>query len=345
MERITAHSLLRMLRRVRTALTVALVLLLMPQQSSIADDLALHNLKNPGQLVNIGSHTMHIYCRGTGRPVVVMDSGLGGLSLEWYTIQLALAEHVQTCIYDRAGYGWSYPGPEPRTSLRISDELYLLLQTANINGPYVLVGHSFGGYNMQLFADHHPEVTAGLVLVDSSHADQVHRFMAPPIRVKLVPTIKGKYFITQFSRPQLHPKLPKKIRGIVSVLLNSVAMRRAMANEFMYFSQSADEVKMAGPLPDIPLVVLTRGKRVWPEDRRGELMERLWEVLQSELAMQGPQYIQIIANQSGHHIHLDQPQLVIDAINQVIETYDFQSLDSGELYGLKHLKIGENYLF
>ena len=345
MERITLQSLLRLLlRRARTALTVALALLLAPQQPLFAEGITSPKLKRPGQLVDIGTHLMHIYCRGTGHPAVILDAGLGGISLEWYGVQSALAQYVRTCIYDRAGYGWSYPGPQPRTSSRIADELYLLLNAAKITSPYVLVGHSFGGYNMQLFASRYPNATAGLVLVDSSHADQIQRFLAPPIKVKLAPSIKGKYVITRFSRPKVHPKLPNELKGIVNILLHRSAMRQAMASEYLHFRQSALEVKIAGALPEIPLIVLTRGRRVWPEDHRGDLMEKLWFDLQSELAMQGLHYVQYIANQSGHHIHLDQPRLVIDAIKQVIYTFNYQGRLLDELYGLNHLKIGTSSL-
>ena len=345
MERITSQSWLgSLLRRVRTALTIALVLRLLFPPVLVAEDTGYPgpkrpDLNRPGQLVEIGTHALHIYCRGEGGPPVIIDSGLGSLALEWYDIQGVLARYVQTCIYDRAGYGWSRPGPQPRTSSRIVEELYLLLKTAQIPGPYVLVGHSFGGYNMQLFASRYPGETAGLVLVDSSHADQIQRFSAPPIKVRLVPVIKGKYTITQFTRPTVHPAVPAKLKGIINMLLHSPALRQAMASEFMNFDQSALEVKISGALPAVPLVVLTRGKRVWPEGYRGDLMEKLWFELQGELASRSTHYVQFIASKSGHYIHLDQPRLVIDAIKQVLYTFNYQERKPVGLHGLKHIGI------
>lgn len=345
MERITSQSWLgSLLRRVRTVLTIALALRLLfphPLAAEVPDypGPTHPGLKRPGQLVDIGTHALHIYCRGEGSPSVIIDSGLGSLALEWFDIQGILARHVKACIYDRAGYGWSHPGPQPRTSSRIVDELYLLLKTAQIPGPYVLAGHSFGGYNMQLFASRYPDETAGLVLVDSSHADQIQRFSAPPIKVRLVPAIKGKYTITQFSQPKVHPNVPAKLKGIINLLLHSPALRQAMASEFLNFNQSALEVKIAGALPEVPLIVLTRGKRVWPEGYRGDLMEKLWFELQGELASRSSHYVQFIANESGHYIHLDQPRLVIDAIRQVIYTFKYQDHTPAGLHGLKHIEI------
>lgn len=340
MERITSQSWLgSLLRRVRTALTIALALRLLFPHPLAADLPDYPGLKRPGRLVDIGTHALHIYCRGKGGPSVIIDTGLGSLALEWYDIQGMLARYVQTCIYDRAGYGWSFPGPQPRTSSQIVDELNLLLKAAGITGPYVLVGHSFGGYNMQLFASRYPEQTAGLVLVDSSHVDQIQRFLAPPIKVRLAPAIKGTYTITQFSRPQVQAGVPARLKGIINMLLHSPALRQAMASEFMNFNQSALQVKLAGALPDVPVVVLTRGKRVWPEGFRGDMMEKLWFELQGELASRGTYFVQFIANESGHYIHLDQPRLVIDAIKQVIYTFKYQGRTPVELHDLKHIGI------
>ena len=308
-----------LLRPLSTALFIALVLLLASLRPLSAEGITSTQFSVPGQLVDIGTHRLHIYCLGHGSPAVIMDAGLGGISLEWFPVLTALAKHAQACIYDRAGYGWSDPGPAPRTSSHIVDELFALLKQAHIRGPYVLVGHSFGGYNMQLFASRYPYATAGLVLVDSSHAEQVQRFLAPPIEVKLTPGIRGEYALVRFARPEIHPMIPKELKGLVYDLLNRPKLRQAMAEEYWNFQQSAAEVQNAGMLPDVPLFVLTRGMRVWPETPRGDRMEELWFDLQSELAVQVPHHAHIVAAESGHYIHLDQPQLVIDAVLEVIQ--------------------------
>jgi pimeloyl-ACP methyl ester carboxylesterase len=97
-----------------------------------------------------------------------MDSGLGGGLLDWQTVQPKVAKFARVCSYDRSGNGWSESGPNPRTSPRIVEELHALLENAGEYGPYVLVGHSFGGANAQLYAAEYPKEVAGMVLVDSA---------------------------------------------------------------------------------------------------------------------------------------------------------------------------------
>ncbi|MFQ5658792.1 MAG: alpha/beta fold hydrolase [Gammaproteobacteria bacterium] len=280
----------------------------------------------PGRLVNVGTHRLHIDCRGSGRPTVVVDAGLGAISLEWTRIQAAIAKRTRICLYDRAGYGYSDPGPLPRTSSYIVDELYHLLMNARIKGPFILVGHSFGGYNMQLFASRYPHISAGVVLVDSSHIDQYRRFLAQPIHVKTSPPNRTKLGIVRFSPPPIHPHLPEEVRNEILGLMLRQPMRYAMAYEFYNFRQSAKEVREGGPFPNVPLLVLTRGKRVYPYTHKGDLMRTLWMQLQTELSERSQFSAHAIADKSGHFIHLDQPQLVIDAISMVIGVVKYQSV-------------------
>ncbi len=271
-----------------------------------------------GTLVDVGSHRLHIWCEGSGQPTVVIDSGLGGNSLEWIKVQQSLAPNVRVCSYDRAGYGWSDPGPLPRTSSRIVDELFSLLIKADIVGPYVLVGHSFGGYTMQLFANRFPNETAGIVLVDSSHPEQFERFLAPPIRVNLAPSGKNRVMMLSPS-PRVPENLPEEVKSLVRTLNLKGEARSAMGHELLDFRLSAKQVREASKLPNVPMVVLTRGKRVWPQNDRGERMEQLWAQLQSELAARGQRATHVVAEKSGHHIHLDQPELVADSVHIIVD--------------------------
>ncbi len=346
MERITLQSFLRLsLHRVRTVLTVALVLLFVLTQSVSAEDNITNPYARPGMLVNIGTHYMHIYCLGEGVPAVILDTGLGGSSLEWINIQKTLANHTRICIYDRSGYGWSYPGPGPRTSSLIADELFLLLNEAGVDGPYVLVGHSFGGYNMQIFASRYQYKTAGLVLVDSSHAEQIERFAAPPINVKLIPSVKGKFLIARYKHPKVHFELPDELKKVVIAMQGRISMQRTVSDELQHFHQSAVEVKSAGVLPNVPLIVLTRGQRVWPNDQQGDLMEQLWFQLQSELALRGSYYAHYVAKRSGHNIHLDQPHLVIDAIKEVMHAFSQRHSGYEKLPEEEYAEEGTHSLF
>jgi pimeloyl-ACP methyl ester carboxylesterase len=129
----------------------------------------------PGQLVSVGDHELHIYCVGTGRPTVILEAGGGLMSAHWAWVQSEVAGASQVCAYDRAGSGWSERGPTPRDAQQVATELYTLLLQAEMEGPYVLVGHSIGGLYVRTFAAQYPNDVAGLVLVDSSHPDQMTR--------------------------------------------------------------------------------------------------------------------------------------------------------------------------
>ncbi len=277
----------------------------------------------PGQLVDVGGYRLHIYCEGEGTPAVVMDAGLGGSALEWLPVQELLKNYTRACIYDRAGYGWSDPGPLPRTSSRIADELHLLLQEAATPGPYILVGHSFGGYNVQLFARRYGHLTAGVVLVDSSHPEQVQRFQALPIGYNLLPDNAGGLVIMS-GRPTMPASMPEEAALKAELLLSRMQTRLTIANELIHFQASADEVHSADGMPPLPLVVLTRGvsERLRDDDSaRAHLIEALWRQLQDELVELSPRSTQVIASESGHHIHVDQPDLVSNAALRVIEIW------------------------
>lgn len=159
----------------------ALALAPLPFPATAANPGSISISAPPGKLIDIGTHRLYLHCMGRGSPAVVLDAGLGGSSLEWLTVQQGLASRTRVCAYDRSGYGWSDIGARAHTSLQNSTELRLLLMRAGVKPPYVLVGHSFGGYDVQLFASRYPDSVAGLVLVDSSHSGQVQRFEAEPL--------------------------------------------------------------------------------------------------------------------------------------------------------------------
>ena len=125
----------------------------------------------PGQLVDAGGFRLNLYCMGSGSPTVVFDSGWGDWAPVWSKVQPEVAKWTRACSYDRAGYGFSDPGPMPHTSARIAEELHTALHHAGIAGPYILVGSAFGGDNLRVFADLYMREVAGLVLVDADPND------------------------------------------------------------------------------------------------------------------------------------------------------------------------------
>jgi pimeloyl-ACP methyl ester carboxylesterase len=284
--------------------------------------------KPPGELVDVQGRRMHLYCRGEGSPAVILDTGLGGASLEWLPVLERVARFTQACLYDRAGYGWSDMGPYPRTASQEVDELYLLLSNAGLVGPFIFVGHSFGGYNAQLFARRYPFLTAGLVLVDASHAEQIERFQAPPYNVKTAPT--SRFGTVQFGEaPPFHHSLSPRARLLTLYQYKNWKPRRTMSYELLGFRDSARELRSAQTLRTMPLVVLTRGKRVWPDDKRGAQLEQLWVTLQSELAAQSATSAHLVALRSGHMVHLEQPALVGYGIALVFDALTEHSRDMG----------------
>src|SRR5579863_1004452 len=167
--------------RVIVRLLVAIILLVLfagflYQNISEARDRRFHSM--PGQLIDIGGYKLHINCRGQGSPVVVLDSGLGDSFIVWRKVQPEIARFTRVCSYDRAGLGYSDSSPHPRTSQVIAHELHALLHSAGMAGPFLLVGHSAGGFNVRVFTSLYRNQVAGMVLVDASHPEQQKRL--PP---------------------------------------------------------------------------------------------------------------------------------------------------------------------
>ena len=128
-----------------------------------------------GKMVDVGGYKLHMIDQGTGGPPVVMDAGLAGYCLDWSLVQPEIAKFTRAITYDRAGYAWSDESPLERTSENVVKELHTMLHNAGVPAPYVLVGQSIGGLNMQLFANMYPNEVAGIVLIESSHKDQMEK--------------------------------------------------------------------------------------------------------------------------------------------------------------------------
>ncbi len=287
----------------------------------MAQDATTHDamiMTMPGKLVSVGTHRLHINCTGSGTPTVVIDSGLGGFSLEWDNVQKSLSESMQICTYDRAGYGWSDPGPEPRNTQTIATELHTLLVNAEIPGPYILVGHSFGGYNIRYYASLYPQTVLGMVLIDASHPEQFERL--PQVEVKPSEVKRKNSWTVALARPVLPDNYPAQARQLAFLLMSSYKAAQTQAEEWEQFRASAQQVIHEDHLPDVALTVVTRGKRVWPQNDFGNRSEQVWAELQGELSHLTSHADQIIASKSGHLVHLDEPQLVISAIMKTAQS-------------------------
>src|SRR6185503_898665 len=270
----------------------------------------------PGQLVDVGGYRLHIQCVGEGSPTVVLDAGLGGSSLDWSLVLSELGRTTRVCAYDRAGMGWSDPGPQPRTPGQIARELHTLLTNAGIAGPYVLVGHSLAGKNVRMFALKHPDQVAGMVLVDA-RSEYVDANTSPAE----LQTFQ-RALAAQASQYRLARSVGL-IRLIGASLWGGPAMPRATRTEGMLLSTSqrgvdattaegleraADdtELQAASALGDRPLIVLASEQNMNANP--------YWAEAQRRLAALSTNGRLIVPAGSGHAIHWEQPTLVIDAV-------------------------------
>lgn len=286
----------------------------------------------PGQLIDVGGYKLHLHCRGQGQPTVLLEAGLNDFSVQWALVQPAVAQFTQVCTYDRAGLGWSEPSPHPRTSATMVDELHILLTQAGITGPYLLVGHSFGGINMRLFARQYPDSVVGMVLVDSAHEAQGARI--PALRTAAAQLIQQFRLLSRLNGFGLLALAPTQIpnRGLPADALVQYRARLATSGYFdaaiaesTAFYTSIDAASAAKPadLGDLPLIVLSRGPGApLPGLTAAENAEyeQSWRILQAELATLSSNSEQWVAKQSGHELQLQQPDLVIEAIRQLVQS-------------------------
>ena len=189
---------------------------------------------------------------------------------------------------------------KPRTSKRIVDELTKILKIAKKEPPYILVGHSFGGLNMQFFARTKPKEVMGLILVDSIHAEQYKRFEEAGIEI---PTMNTTRFLLG-SKDQVTRGMPDEYKDIAYELVRSDKALSSMFNELRNMNISTEEIKNAKKMPDIPIAVITHGRKVW-DSARFKNMEEIWLELQTDLSNSTSKGRLLIANGSGHHIHLE----------------------------------------
>ena len=269
-------------------------------------------------LVGVGLHRLHIHCTGHGSPSVVFESGLGGTSLDWARVQPEVARFTRACSYDRAGYGWSERGPEPRHAGRIAAELDRLLLNANVPSPYVLVGHSFGGLAVRLLAERKERrAVAGLVLVDATHEHQFQRMESAGVRMPMAPT--GRRFV--ISNHWLVPSaLPERLKPLAQRLARARKAIRTLYGELGSLRQSARQVGAIRRPPHAPVVVLARGPRRDAGDVHDRL-DRTWIELQRALAGTMKDGSFQVVRGAGHYIHLDRPERVIDAIRTMVDRH------------------------
>ena len=275
----------------------------------------------PGQLVDVAGKKMHIDCEGEGSPAVILESGLGDTYLSWVKVQPQIAKFTRVCSYDRAGLGYSDSSSEPRTSKAIAQELHALLQAAGVTPPYVLVGHSMGGFDVRLYASLYRDTVAGMVLVDASHPDQENRL---PLELK---NLEGSGLR---EMEFLEYTMPFGLPRLIGLCEEDAVQRAAECNshnagevvvEMKAVSESSAQTAATPSLGDMPLAVLSHD----PEKPSSEFAPDLanpvneaWEKMQEEMAHLSTRGTQTIVKNSAHYIQIDQPDAVIDAVRTVL---------------------------
>jgi pimeloyl-ACP methyl ester carboxylesterase len=293
---------------------------------SCADRIAMRRLTPPGRMVDVGGRRLHLSCSGddnNASPTVILEASGLSSSLAWEKVQHDVAGFARVCAYDRAGMGFSDPAPDARTAYDMERDLSSLLKNAGLAPPYLLVGHSAGGFPVRLFASRHPEAVRGMVLVD----------VAPEKIVEIGPEsyqrLRGRLGLARFAVRLGLLRLfnPLQIPSSPSFALTYRAqVFDAVARMINSYPTSAQQFAAARPtLPDLPLVVITHGvPGDWPAPgmivpQEADKAERAWQSAQEALAHTSTRGKLVVARDCGHMIPQQRPDLVVQAIRDVLD--------------------------
>lgn len=290
----------------------------------------------PGERFDVGGFFLHLYRKGSGPgPTIVLDHSLGGL--EGYAIVDDLARLGSVCIYDRAGYGWSDQSPVSRTSHNIVEELDRLLTQAQIQPPYLLVGDSFGTYNMRLYAHRFPEKVVGLVLTDGLHESGMLNMPLALRGLKLlflsgfgmailgsglgIVRVLRRLGVFEQMKPELKGLDPNRLRCITRSFCRPKHWI-TMSRELWSLDQSGREVSTVQDLQDLPIVNIKSNSffkpvlwtRLIPLNSINQLRDQIHE----QLLQLSSRSRQILAPKSGHFVWIDEPERLSEAVQQIL---------------------------
>ena len=295
-------------------------------------------LKNPpGQMMQVGDRRMHIYCTGenkNGSPTVILESGGGAIYTTWYKVQPEISKYTKVCSYDRAGYGFSDAANDARTNLDIDNDLSNLLAVANIEQPYILVGHSEGAKHARIFTSRHMSEMKGLVLVDSEVDEEQQIFQNEDQAIKNLPLsqkIIMKFFGTTMN---LGPYVglsrlalwinPEATYGVargdkIGTAFSSLPMSKQYRNKNQSEEEDFALTVEARNFGNLPLRVLYEN-----DPFASAQMDPLLggpgmgvKTHLNEATFSTNSKATLVPN-SGHYIQIDQPQYVIDAIKELL---------------------------
>jgi pimeloyl-ACP methyl ester carboxylesterase len=282
------------------------------------------NLPQIGRSFDVGGRSLNLYCSGAGGPTVIFESNGGAPGYRWVRLQREVASLTRACWYDRAGMGWSDPGPFPNHSDSVARDLHNLLAAANIPPPYVLVGHAMGGFHVRVFRSFYPAEVAGLVLVDPMNEDMtinIHNHNEL-FRPAVIFTLRGlsAMGLLRLLRgnpgPPQHGWTPQEWATLLGLFRQRKA-RRASAQELPMWVNG--ELARAGSCyGDVPIVVLSAGIQDQEEDPKLD-HDHAWKLqLHERLAHLSTRGTHIVVPNSGHDIPDEAPEAVLDAIRKVL---------------------------
>jgi pimeloyl-ACP methyl ester carboxylesterase len=302
-------------------------------------------LPPPGKLIDLGGYKLHINCTGSGSPTVVLSAGAGDFSTDWALVQPNVASFTRVCSYDRSGATWSDLGPKPRTLYQEVFDLERLLRAAGERTPYIMVGQSLGGMVARVFAQKYRRETAGVVLVDAYSEDAqlsingkltrlrllAGKRLIPAPRSTIAPSDamtaeqvkRAQDFIKQFiGTPKIEPPFDQLPPDAQRARLWAMVQPKAMAEGDDYLAEIsatayAEAERNPHPLGDIPLIVLARSRSDYPPDV-AEMLTAEHNAQQARFATLSTKGREIVVPNSGHHIQLDAPDAVVDAIRTLV---------------------------
>jgi pimeloyl-ACP methyl ester carboxylesterase len=265
-------------------------------------------------MVDVGGYRLHIHCSGSGSPTVVIESGWGDMSASWGWVQPEVARTTRICAYDRAGMGWSESSPQPRTARVFANELHTLLANANEPGPYVLVGHSMGGYTVRVYAHDYPDEIAGVVFVDPQNLSVSVTGTPTPAPKPggfSVPALMARVGLSRLLADPLGSKenLPEGDKQAYTAYAVTTRDAQTLSDEFIGMTEGGAQARTVTSLGALPIIVLSRGKDMDADSTASQARYLALSTVSQHL----------IAENSGHTIMIEQPEAAVAAILKMVE--------------------------